>query len=161
MKDISDTLDHYRICARELWNTAFWPDPDLRNWDSIEQFDEIQRILFSQIVLAKLGQEWPIQNIFRTPIPFLRVVPSIPSAPIMIQNPRVDKPTGYWDHPVNRVSPDSAELHFLAYFDWNRPDYVDFRYYLVKIQRFGSETDLAGREALIERQHAEVHLETE
>ena len=48
MKDVSDVFDHYRNSARAIWNTAFWPDADLRNWDSVDSFDEIQRILFRE-----------------------------------------------------------------------------------------------------------------
>jgi hypothetical protein len=49
MKDISSVFDHYRVSARTIWNTAFWPDPNFRNWDSIEKFDEMQRILFREL----------------------------------------------------------------------------------------------------------------
>lgn len=158
MRDVSSIFDHYRISARAIWNTAFWPDAEFRNWDSVDQFDEIQRILFCELVLAKLGREWPTLDVFRISVPFLRVVPSIDPAPIMIQNPRPDKPTGYWDHPLNRISPGEAEMHFLRYFDWNRLDYADFRYYLVKIARFDTKPELAGRQALIDRQHASVRM---
>jgi hypothetical protein len=158
MRDVSSILDHYRISARGIWNTAFWPDAEFRNWDSIERFDEIQRSLFSELVLVKLGREWPTLDVFRIPIPFLRIVPSNDPAPIMVQNPRPDAPRGYWDHPLNRISPGVAEMHFLGYFDWNRLDYADFRYYLVKIARFDTKSELVGREALMERQHATVCL---
>lgn len=158
MRDVSKILDHYRESARSLWNHGFWEDVDLQNWDAVEQFDELQRNLFTELVLGKLGREWPRDDIFRLPIPFLKVVPSIQSAPIMIQNPRPDRPSGYWDHPLNRLSPGDAQLQFLKYFDWNRLDYVDFRYYQVKIESFGANAELPGREALIERQHAVVYL---
>lgn len=158
MRDISSIFDHYRISARGIWNTAFWPDPEFRNWDSVDRFNEIQRILFCELVLAKLGREWPVHDVLRIPIPFLLVVPSSDSVPIMIQNPRPDRPTGYWDHPVNRISPGEVEMHFLEYFDWNRLDYADFRYYRVKIARFDNKLELVGREALIDRQHAGVWL---
>jgi hypothetical protein len=161
MADINNIFDHYRVSARSIWNTAFWPDPDFRNWDSVEQFDEIQRILFSELVLGKLGKGWPTHEIFRIPIPFFLVLPSIQDAPIMIQNPRPDKPIGYWDHPVNRIRPGEAEMRFLEYFDWNRLDYLDFRYYRVQIAKFDSRPELVGREALIERQQANVHLTDE
>jgi hypothetical protein len=95
MKDVSNILDHFRVSARSVWNTAFWPDADFRNWDSVEQFDEVQRILFSELVLAKLEKEWPAHDIFRIPIPFLQIVPSSESVPIMIQNSRPGRPRGY------------------------------------------------------------------
>jgi hypothetical protein len=70
VKDVSSIFDHYRVSARVIWNTAFWPDPDFRNWDSIDQFHEIERLLFQELVLAKLDREWPLHNIFRDAIPF-------------------------------------------------------------------------------------------
>jgi hypothetical protein len=90
MRDVIGVLDHYRVSARGIWNAAFWPDPELRNWDSVDRFDDIQRILFSELVLGKLGRDWPIDDLFRIPILFLRVVPSAESMPIMMQNPRPD-----------------------------------------------------------------------
>ena len=161
MKDISSIVDHFRISARTIWNIAFWPDADFRNWDAVEQFDEIQKILFRELVLGKVSREWPLQDIFEKAIPFFRVVPSIETAPIMIQNPRPDKPRGYWDHPINRVGPGEAEMHFLGYFDWNRLDYADLRYYRVVIAKFDAHCDLVGREALIERQHATIYMTNE
>jgi hypothetical protein len=158
MNDVSNILDHFRVSARSVWNTAFWPDADFRNWDSAEQFDEIQRILFSELVLAKLRKEWPARDIFRIPIPFLQIVPSSECVPIMIQNPRPGRPSGYWDHPVKQITRGEAELHFLECFDWNRLDYLDFRYYKVQIARLDARPELVGREALIDRQHSVVHL---
>jgi hypothetical protein len=57
VKDVSNIFDHYRVSARAIWNTAFWPDPDFRNWDSIDQFHEIERLLFQELVLAKLARK--------------------------------------------------------------------------------------------------------
>lgn len=42
-------------------------------------------------------------------------------------------------------------MNFLGYFDWNRLDYRDFRYYQVKIDRFDAKSELVGREALIDK----------
>ncbi len=155
--DISNIFEHFRISSRAIWNTAFWPDADLHDWDSIEQFDEIQRILFGELVLGKCGREWPPQDLFRKAIPFFRVVPN-GHVPIMIQNPRSLTETGYWDHPLKEIKPEQAELQFIEYFDWNRMDYVDFLYYRVKIANFEPQPDPTGREALIERTNATVHL---
>jgi hypothetical protein len=76
----------------------------------------------------------------------------------MIQNPRSERETGYWNHPVNIVEPGEADLLFIAYFDWDEMDYIDFRYYRVKIAAFASHPEVVGRQALIERQQTAVHL---
>jgi hypothetical protein len=157
--DVSKIFDHYRASAREVWNTAFWPDPDFRNWDSIDQFREIEKLLFQELVLGKLDREWPLQNTFKDAIPFFHIIPTIGhGAPIMIQNPRPGAPTGYWDDPVTIIKPGEAELVFIAYFDWNEMDYIDLRYYRVRITAFSAHPELVGREALIEREHATVRL---
>jgi hypothetical protein len=164
VNDISRIFDHYRMSARAIWNTAFWPDQDFRNWESIEQFHEIEKLLFQELVLAKVDREWPLQNIFRNAIRFFHVVPShvqVHGIPILIQQPRPGAPTGYWDDPVNFVKPGQAELLFVAYFDWDEMDYIDLRYYRVKIARFDAHSELVGREALIERPHAAIHLTNE
>jgi hypothetical protein len=161
VRDVSDVFDHYRASARAIWNTAFWPDPDFRNWDSIDQFHEIEKLLFGELVLAKIDREWPLQSLFESPIPFFQIVPSIGhGTPILIQNPRGPGQSGYWDHPVNLVEPGQAELLFIAYFDRNQMDYIDLQYYRVRIASFDGRPELAGRDALIERFHAAVHLIT-
>jgi hypothetical protein len=158
MKDVTDILDHYRMAARSVWNTAFWPVPELRNWDSDERFDEIQRILFEELVLRQLNRQWPAEDIFRKPIPFLHVVPASPSVPIMIQKPRPDTRNQYWDDPVNRIERGESELHFCEYFDWNRMAYRDLLYYRTAIVAFPTQSHLVGREALLERQYGAVFL---
>jgi hypothetical protein len=129
VRDVTGIFDHYRVSARAIWNTAFWSDQDFRNWNSIEQFHEIEKLLFQELVLAKVDREWPIQSLFESAIPFFHIVPSIVrGTPILIQKPRQGAPTGYWDDPVNLVKPGQAELLFIAYFDWNEMDYIDLQY---------------------------------
>ena len=123
MRDVSAVFDHYRSNARAIWNMAFWPDEDFRNWDSIEQFHEIEKLLFQELVLAKLDREWPLCDLFAHAIPFFEIRPSIEhGTPILVQNPRPGAPTGYWDDPVNVIRPRQADLLFIAYFDWNEMD---------------------------------------
>lgn len=162
VKDVTNIFDHYRVSARAIWNTAFWPDQDFRNWDSIEQFHEIEKLLFQELVLAKVDREWPLQSLFKSAIPFFHIVPSIVhGTPILIQKPRQGAPSGYWDDPVNLVKPGQAELLFTAYFDWNEMDYLDLRYYRVKIASFDTHSELVGRDALLERQNAAIQLISE
>jgi hypothetical protein len=156
MKNVTAIFDHYRISARSVWNTAFWPDPDLRDWDFVEEFQSIERILFDALVLAKLDKAFLADDIFRKPIPFLQVAPSSPSSPIMIQCPRPEAPRGYWDDPVDRVAAEKIEMHFLEFFDWNQLDYRDLQYYHVWIAKFDEQPHLVGREALIGRQYVNV-----
>ncbi|HTX16212.1 MAG TPA: hypothetical protein VMD77_13020 [Candidatus Baltobacteraceae bacterium] len=160
MRDVSSIFDHFRISAWTIWNTAFWPLPDLRNWDSVDRFDGIQRALFDSLVLVRVDREWPVENIFRAAMPFFHVVPKHDTQ-IMIQNPRSDRQTGYWDHPVKQIKPGDAELHFIAYFDWDRMDYADLRYYRAQITKFEVHSGLVGREVLIETSDAKILVSDE
>ena len=76
MRDVTSVLDHYRMAARSLWNAGFWPDPAFRDWGSVARFQEIARLLFDELVLMKLDIEWPTEDIFRKPIPLLRLEPA-------------------------------------------------------------------------------------
>lgn len=155
MTDVTEILDHYRVSARSLWNAAFWPIPGLRTPEATEQYGEIKLILFDGLVLARLEEELDPAQLFRSPIPFLRVTPSSQTVPILINNPRPEG-TGYWDYPLNCVDSDKVEMHFIEFFDWNQFDYLDFQYYRVKIAKLDAHPDVIGREALIERQYARV-----
>jgi hypothetical protein len=147
------------MSARSVWNTAFWPDKDFRDWNSVERFQEIQRILFDHLVLFKLDREYPSDDLFRKPIPYIRVAPSSSfGCPIMIARPTPEVPLGLWDDPVDRVTAAQVDLHFREFFDWNLLDYRDFQYYRVSIASFEEQPHLVGREALIERQYVKVFL---
>lgn len=157
-KDVTGVFDHYRTSVRSIWNAAFWPDPDFRNWDSLDGWFEIARILFDELVLRKLNKRFPVEDLFRRPIPFFSVAPAASTVPILIARPTPEVPKGLWDDPVNRVASGDAALHFLAFFDWNQLDYRDLQYYHVSIAAFDKHPHLIGREALIERQYVPVFL---
>jgi hypothetical protein len=74
MKDVTEIVDHYRITARSLWNTAFGAVSDLRTPEAREQFDEINLMLFDGLVLARLEQEMERTQLFRSPIRILGVI---------------------------------------------------------------------------------------
>src|ERR1700733_10770367 len=151
MRNVSSILDHYRISARSVWNTAFWPNPEYRDWAFVADFQSIEKILFSALVLSKFDEAFPVDDIFQKPIPFLQVAPSTISVPIMIS-----PASGLWDDPVDRVGIEEVTMNFVAFFDWNHLDYRDLQYYKVRIARFDKQPHLVGREALLERQYASV-----
>ena len=158
MRDITDLLDHYRVVARSIWNTGFWSDPDLRNWDSWDQFEQIKRLLFKALVVARLG-EGHCCDLGSLPDHIYHVVPLEPGpVPVRIGRPREGDTNRYWDDPVGEVEASDVGLHFLDYFDWNCMAYVDFPYYLVRIVAFVPQPHLVGREALLECRHAKVLL---
>jgi len=160
MREITDLFDHYRVVARSIWNTGFWSDPELRDWDSRDQFEQIARLLFKALVVARVegGHCCDLNSL--PPDHTYHVVPLDPGpVPIMIERPREGDRNHYWDDPVNKIKAADAELHFLNHFDWDEMAYIDFQYYRVRIAAFPSQPHLVGRDALIEHQHAKVFVD--
>ncbi len=159
MREISELMDHYRDSARHVWNTAFWPFPERRNWDARAQFDQIKTLLFKSLVVSSLV-DTACCDLASLPDVTLRVVPRAGGpVPIMIEHPRAGDRNHYWDDPVREVEASAVELHFLDYFDWDSLAIADFRYYRVRIAAFPTQPRLAGREALLEYSHAGVFAE--
>lgn len=151
MREVTSVMDHYRSVVRSIWNEGFWTQQELRDWDSLDRFKEIRKLLFHALVVATL--EAAVQA------PTLQVVPlDSGPVPILIHRPREGDRNHYWDDPVRELKATEAELHFLDYFDWNEMDYIDFQYYRVRIVQFKPHPHLVGREALLEHQYAKVFV---
>jgi hypothetical protein len=158
LPDVTDVMNHYRIVARSVWNLGFWPLQELRNWDSRDQFDQIKALLFKAFVETRVTEgHWC--NLANVPEHKYLVVPSDPGpVPVMIHRPREGDLNRYWDDPVDKLRSSDAELHFIDYFDWDKMNYAEFRYYRVRIVDFPLQLHLVGREALIEHHVARVLL---
>jgi hypothetical protein len=159
MREITKLFDHYRVVARSIWNLGFWSESDLQNWDARDQFNQIKRLLFKSLVIARLGEGHCCDLNSLPPDPPFRIVPHPDRVPINIERPREGDSNHYWDDPVTNVKPQEVELRFLDYFHWNEMAYVDFQYYRVRIIAFESQPHLVGREALIEHLYAKVFVD--
>ena len=78
----------------------------------------------------------------------------------MINKPR-PYGSGYWDDPVNRISPNDAKLCFQDFFDWSEKRFADYHYFRVRIVEFPTQPHLVNREALVEVLYARVFLATD
>jgi hypothetical protein len=158
MREITNVLNKYRECSRNLWNTHFLSNPSPSIPDMRERFDEIDKYIFSALVLVPLGKE-ELEGIGdREPLLPIKIVPiGDGSVPIMINRPSSDR-NKYWDDPVNQAKASEIDLRFIGYFDWNQYGYADFRYYLTRIVSFQKYPHLVGRDALIETIHAHAFL---
>ena len=87
---------------------------------------------------------------------FVRVVPHV-EAPAMIS--RVPGNHGYWDHPVQKLGPEDADLRFIDFFDFGHAGHLDLKYFRVSIEGSVRHPNLAGHRALIEVQYADVFLD--
>jgi hypothetical protein len=156
--DVTEAFDHYRVAARSVWNTAFWPYAELRSWDARDQFRKVKELLFEALVIRRLCEGQRSAEAHALSGSVFRVVPRHPGVrvPIMISKPRAGDRNQYWDDPVNQVSESDAELEFLDYFDWDELSTVDFQYYRIRITAFPAQAHLVGREALLEHQNGRV-----
>jgi hypothetical protein len=146
MRDITDLMNAYRECSRNLWNVYFSAKQDIGG--SLDIFSQIQPLLFEALVANELeyDEDADFENL---PPPVLRVVPR-PRAQILIRRPSDDR-NRYWDAVRDMVvSPDEIELEFREYFDWSQAPIREFHFYLCGILNYPSHAEFEGREALIE-----------
>ena len=146
MRDITELMNSYRECSRNLWNVYFSKRKDIG--DALDVFEQIRELLFDSIVLSELSYEGEAKGA-DIPAPALKVVPQ--RSLILIK--RLSKPgeAGYWDEEKDMiVGPDEITLAFVDYFDFFRPPIKDFRYCLCRILSFPNHVEYEGREALFE-----------
>jgi hypothetical protein len=153
MRDITELMNIYRECSRNLWNVYFWRRHDVGV--SMDAFGKIRQLLFESMVVSELPYEGEADG-EDIPPPALKVVPRARSV-ILIR--RLGEPggAGYWDQEKDMVvGPDDINLAFVDYFDFSQIPMKEFHYYLCKILRFPNHAEYEGREALLEASDAKV-----
>jgi hypothetical protein len=150
MRDITELMNAYRECSRNLWNVYFSKRKDIG--DALDVFEQVRELLFDSLVLSELSYEGEAEG-EDIPPPALKVVPQ--RSLILIR--RLTESGGYWDQEKDViVGPDDITLAFVDYFDFFQPPIKDFHYYLCKILSFSSHGEYEGREALLEVSGAKV-----
>jgi len=151
--DITELMNAYRECSRNLWNVYFSKRKDIG--DCLDVFGRIRELLFDSLVLSELSYEGEGEG-EDIPPPTLRVVPQERSL-ILIQRLSGSGEAGYWDQEKDMVvSPRDITLAFLYYFDFSEIPIMDFRYFRCRVLSFPSHPDYEGREALLEVAGAKV-----
>jgi hypothetical protein len=154
MRDITNLMNAYRECSRNLWNVHFSSRENIGG--SLDAFGQIRDLLFTALVVDELFYEGAAEG-KDIPSPAIRVVPRERS-PILINRLGGPGASGYWDAEKDIVvSPDEVTLEFLRYFDFSQIPIMDFRYYRCKIVSFPSRTEYEGREALLEAVNGKVY----
>jgi len=147
--NLDDRMNRFRLASRELRNHYFRSDDPDNPWVAVQRFDEVERVLFENMVSAPLGLP---TNRYKNVNPNIVVVPGGSfGVPIMINRGK-DVNHGYWDHPTTRIDA-NAKLLFVRFFDWDEMGYMDNQYVMVLIAECSSDPDLIGRYALIESQY--------
>jgi len=153
MRDITELMNTYRECSRNLWNVYFSKRKDIG--DALDVYGQIRELLFDSLILSELsyGGEAEGEDI---PPPVLRVVPGSRSL-ILIQRLGGPGEAGYWDQEKDMaVGPDDIRVAFVDYFDFSQVPMKDFHYYLCKILSFPNHSEYEGREALLQVSDAKV-----
>lgn len=162
MKDITQSINLYRECAKNLWNTYFLQKISLTNeWDISDEFDDICVSLFSSLVLIPNGctASKKSNNYEKSSLPIscLKVVP-LSNDGVQIQvNREIDK-SGYWDFPINFIRPTDVDLRFIDFFDYNMMGFREFKYCHVRIIGSDKYQELIGRDALLEYNDVSIDL---
>ena len=151
--DVTKTFETYREASRHLRNT-FFSTRESGDWDVIEDFDAVDKVLFDRLVLGRiLPNGGTIEDVAIRMNKFL-IEPSGVGLSAMISR---DAPaSGYWDHPVGTLLPGEAELAFREYFDWDKHGLIDLRYYRVTVISSSKYPEIQGHDALIETIHAKI-----
>ncbi len=153
MRDITQLMNAYRECSRNLWNVYFAKRENIGG--SLDAFEQTRESLFDSLVVSELSYEGDAEG-DDIPAPVLKVVPRGRSL-ILIQRLSGSGEAGYWDQEKDMVvGPDDITLAFVDYFDFAQVPIKDFRYYHCKILSFPSHPDYEGREALLEVSDATV-----
>jgi hypothetical protein len=147
MRDITELMNTYRECSRNLWNVYFSKQENVGV--SLDAFGQIRQLLFDSLVVSELSYEGEAEG-EDISAPVLKVVPRTRSL-ILIRRLSGPGEAGYWDQEKDMVvGPDDIALAFLDYFDFSPIPIKDFRYYLCKVLSFPSHVGYEGREALVE-----------
>lgn len=145
MRDITELMNAYRECSRNLWNVYFAKRESVGA--SLDAFEQIRELLFESLVVSELSCQEGAED---TPPRALRVVPRARSL-ILIKRLSGPGKAGYWDQEKDMVvGPDDIMLAFVDYFDFSEIPTKDFHYYRCKILTFARHADYEGREALLE-----------
>jgi len=160
MKDVTQLLNGYRECVRNLWNIHFINRTSLTSaWDLFEEYDDICSKLLAALVLDHVDRHTYTKArayaLSPEPLLFFRVVPT-PKTGVPINISREKNNSGYWDYPITLVKPGDADMRFIDLFDFDLLGFRDFQYCRVRIVGSKANPDLVGHDALLGCNHVRI-----
>lgn len=153
--DVTTIFETYRECARHMRNTHF-STRESKDWEIVEDFDEVDRVLFQRLVLYRLTDSYDPELERAVEGNRLLIVPNSQRMPLMISR---EKTGGYWDYPLGHLETGEAQIAFKEYFDWDEHELIDFRYYRGLILESAKYPDIIGHQVLIETIHGRIMYE--
>ena len=163
-EDITDIVQQYRLALSYLWNHHFWATSAMREWESVEVFEQIKVPLFEALVARRVERD----SGGRTMIfgDGYKIVPKKePSGKEgVITSLFVDigfksSPGQCWKELTGRFSATDIAMTLLDLFEWDKLNWKDFRYYYVRLDSFREYPDLVGRNGLVDVLRADVVFE--
>jgi hypothetical protein len=156
MIDVTNIMNEYRECSRNLWNTHFSPKGD--SWDLHCSFESIRKLLFRALVADEIVDGGVTHSLI--PLPVLRVVPSRAIVPLLVAREEPGQATAWRTAENLRVPEDDIELEFIDYFDWSSYPIKDFRFYQCRIVSFPGNPEYEGWKAMLEVYDAKVFYDS-
>jgi hypothetical protein len=154
MRDITDLMNSYRECCRNVFNVYFSKKEN--SSAALDRFADIERLLFDALVTDELTYGEENFEVDKAPASDLRVVPG-PKTPILIERTSGSfEATSKGEIEETIVSGDEIELTLIDYFDWSMYPKREYEYFRCKILRFPNRTEHEGRRALIQVPRARV-----
>ena len=148
----------YLEAKRNLWNTYFIDQPyELNKCSYLDEYEEIDKLIFSALVLKNIRREMPDNFIFgKEAFHFINVILRDKIDRINIMTCTVDKDRKIWSKPYEIILNKKYIFNFIEYFEWNRYGFVTYPYTLVKIIQCDNNPGLENKEALIETVNVDI-----
>ena len=139
-----------------IWNTAFWPNADLRKGnlftigDYTAAFDEALARLYEGMVLLPMGFDSRVQNLnFPGESVALSIEVTSPGVECRIDQNLPAEHTHVWRRADISLEKGKYDFEFRNFFDWDQLGHRDFLYVEVLIRRMDPTPDATGHHALI------------
>lgn len=155
MKIVTEHIESFREASPHIRNVYYVPS-ERDVWDKLDDFNELSVMRFRHLICAPLAIGYEQYEWFSVPAPIFKLRGQGTRLPIMI-NRNAGVAHGYWNHPINAVSPSDLELTFFSYFDWNPQGIVDHRYIMCFISGAEESKSVIGHFALVESHYVEVY----
>lgn len=156
---VNDTIQHYRLALRMLWNCCFWPYPELRTWDSVRSLTGLKAPLLKALVADPLGIDLA-GGLFGGRFGLTGAAGSdwLPSIQVNVSRPSQIEYGCVWQLVHGPFRWADLDLRLVDMYDLSPLDLMDLRYYLVLIRRFSGNQDLVNQHALVEVEYCRVLL---
>jgi len=154
---ITQEINVFREALRHLWNSYLRIGAD---WDTVDMFCNIFRMLFSKHIVSRLEINAP-------PIPVDDSGEYIPQYRIIMEGSgklpllvnRDIPPSGSWDHPTHWIPPEvEYDIRPISFFDYDVIGWRMLEFYRARIVNCESKPELIGRDALIRCDYVDIEV---